>query len=161
MSKNNNTRKSSTTSFKQSMRNVAREMRKNFVITTYKKSFDDFATGINELKGISSVAANILGVEEELTPTTASQKVMDAFANHFPSVESGENIFWSVDISASKCVVKTNEYVSFGWKYRYNKDRKTGKVTISDIEMQVTILRENPEVTKAATDAGWKAILNK
>ena len=161
MSKNNQGRKSSTTSFKQSMKNVAKELRKNFVITTYKKSFDSFSAGINELREISEVAAKILGVEEELTPTTAAQKVMDEFANNFPSVEDGQNIFWSVDISASRCVIKTNDYVSFGWKYRYNRDRKTGETTISDIEMQITILQENPDITKAATDADWKAVLNK
>ena len=166
MSKNykqNNAKRKSYTgnSFKQSMRNVAKELRKNFIITTYKKSFDDFSAGIDELRGMSSVVLDVLGKEEELTPTTAAKKVMDSFANNFPSAEDGENIFWSVDISASRCMIKTDKHISFGWKFRYNRDRSTGECTISDIEMQITILRENQDITDEATANGWTAVLNK
>lgn len=152
--------KRSNINFKQKMKNVAREMKSNFVVTTYKKTFDSFSAGIDELRTTCPLAATILG-DGELTTTTSARKLLGAFNDKFPCLESGENVFWALDISASRCLLKTNEHVSFGWKYRYTRDKETGKYSISEIEMQVTIMKQNDTITTAATEAGWEAIPNK
>ena len=145
--------------FKNQLKNVSREMRRNFTITTYQKAFDDFAAGIDELRSIDPFIASILG-EEELTPDTAAKKMIEAYTNNVPSLENRENIFWSLNSSATKCIVKTNNYISFGWQFKYNAKNKE-EVELSNIVMKVTILRENQEITSKAKELGWEEIPNK
>lgn len=159
--KKNNFKQNQNDNFKNKMKNISKEMKSAFKITTYTKEFESFEDGINEMCDISTYINTIFSGESVSTPTEASKVLYDLVAENFPDVTEGKNMFWSINMAANKCVVKTNSYISFGWTLKYKRNPETKQNEISNIKMQIAILREDADITRLANELGWSSSENK
>lgn len=123
-------------------------------VSTYTKQYDIFENGIVDLRDLGGVFADILYVDGyEDTPDVAADKMLEAFQNHFPTVE--KNRFWSLNISSTRCMLKTDQKVSFGWKFKYRYDKESETTNISDIEFTITLFGDQGELEENLVNNGW------
>lgn len=123
-------------------------------IRTYKKTFQSFSDGVEELKKISTVAVDIIGNAKN-TPEEVSMAMFNAIADNFPTISNNGNVFWSINISTNRCIIKTDKKLSFGWKMKYDYDRETRTNSIFDIEFIITDFGCSNEISEKALRSGW------
>lgn len=105
-------------------------------ITTYKKEFDNFNDALKSLINVSPVIAEIF--TEDMTIKQASQRALELITDNFPSIEDGENIHYSINLSSNKCVIKTKDKISFGWLITYHLDKKEKVAVIDKVTATIT-----------------------
>lgn len=160
-SKNNyrgKTKNTKSGDFRKDLKSISKQMKKEkFQIKTYTKEFETFEEGIKELMDLNPDILSILGTDVPESPAEAASRMFDCVASNFPNPETGENIFWSINLSANRCVIKTNMFISFGWKLKYTKAAEgEEKNTLTDISMQISLLKENKDLTDNLTELDWK-----
>lgn len=131
-------------------------------VKAYTKKVDTFKEAINELKSTYPLFNDILFFEEgeEITPLTASLKMMDTFNENFPSITDNVNHLFSINVSSTRCILKTDRRVSFGWKFKYHHDKETGVNEIYDVELMVTTFGTIDLLTPVLENNGWECTFN-
>lgn len=129
------------------------------VVKSFKKVFDNFEDGIRELQVMYPLFNEILhfSEDEDITTDEASNRMVDAFCNNFPSVYL--NQFWSINVSSNRCTLKTNKRIAFGWKFSYHKVVSTEypdtDVELKDIEFIINIFGDNEILEDIIKDYQW------
>lgn len=135
-----------------------RKPAERFEPVTYTKQFDTFKDGIDELKMMYPLFNEIItlnGEYDPLTPADAMACMTQTFMDNLPDVNENENLFWAINASATRCVIKTNHKISFGWKYHYNTkaDQK-----VYDVEFTITLLGPADKILSASLKNGWTVV---
>lgn len=125
-------------------------------IRTYTKQFDVFEDALSELLAISVTAAEIIG-EGITTPDDASMQMFNYIANNYPTADNRRTLHNSINMSSTRCYVKTCNGVSFGWKLKYKYDRETATVSYNSIEMTIIDFNEDVDVLESANYYGWES----
>lgn len=106
-------------------------------ITNYEKHFNDFASMIIELKSIHPEIDLIFGIMEEdaITPVDSILCLIDYCSNgRIPDALTGANLPCALSFSANRASVKTMHFISFGYNFKYNRDKE-----ITDIVANVAV----------------------
>lgn len=129
--------------------------RKAPVIETYTKEFDAFVFGLTDLKEVNETCESILSDASNIDEAT--NRMVDVFVHHLPSIAAHENTLWSINVASTRCILKTDQRIAFGWKIKYEKDA-AGDTVLTDIEFQVTLFGNTNDVVKTRTaleNLGW------
>ena len=102
-------------------------------IKNYEKRFETFASMIEDLKSlhpeIDFIFKSLNENEYKATPVNAIFCLIDYVNdNRVPDVDTRSNLPIALSIAANKASLKTTNFVSFSWSFKYNKDN-----TITDI----------------------------
>ena len=123
-------------------------------VTYYSSSTTDFMKGINEMRDNCDEVAKIIGDVEVLSIPEATELLTKNFLEHVPSLEEKKNLMWSLNVSSTRCILKTGNKVTFGWKLKYNKSKEG--INISEIVFQITLFGQKvEEVGPAFDDLNW------
>lgn len=137
------------------------EKREKPVITTYEKYVTNFEEGINELAKLHPYIAEVMQFNEgeEVNPYYASSCMFNAFNNNYPDIEFGKNALWALNISANRCILKTNHKITFGWRLKYKYDRNTRTSEIIDVCMVITAFGDDVLTDQdKMTENGWTIV---
>lgn len=150
---NNNRPKTRMSSFKEAKKYVPK-----FIPTTYTKCFVTFDEAISEMVEANQVIENIIKSGEYYVPEAVSAKMVDYFQKNFPVVGTETQIV-SIICSGSRCSLKTREYVAFGYRYKYSKDKETEEITLSNIEAEITLYKENQLTSDFLEMSNWVEVM--
>lgn len=126
------------------------------IVTYYSQPTDDFMKGIQEMRSGCDIIADIIPFENR-TVDDVIESILDEFKYNVPSLETGEDLMWSMNISSTRCVLKTDKKISFGWKLKYDKVPGRKRKRIKEVVMQVTLFGDDMIEAFGAnyTDIGW------
>ena len=136
-------------------------------IKNYEKHFETFASMINELKSlhpeVDYIFTNLSKENFDPTPVNAIFCLIDYVnGGRVPDVNTRANLPVALSFAANKASLKTMNFVSFSWSFKYNKDN-----TITDIVANfVTYSRGNNDSEELVNtiniltnkENGWKDI---
>lgn len=128
------------------------------IVETFEKKFDVFSEGIKALGELHPYIGAIFGVEEgkKLSPYDAAGIMADELNAHFPDIEYGKNTRWSLNLSSTRCILKTSDRISFGWKLKYNYDRVNHITTITEVTIVITAFGTDVlNNQRTLTEDGW------
>lgn len=124
-------------------------------VRTYSKMFQNFNDGLGQLMEICQVAYDIIE-DADISPEEASSRMFNAIADNFPSIDDRNSSFWSINLSSTRCYIKTNLKVSFGWKFKYHYDVVSKYNVIENIEMTITDFDESETIRAMAEEYDWQ-----
>lgn len=127
-------------------------------VKTYSKKMDSFVDAIEELRNTYPFFNDILNFAEgeEITPKTASEKMLEEFDTNFPSVTDHRNQLYAINISSTRCILKTDKRVSFGWKFKYQYNNETETCDIYDVTLTVTTFGDVDLLTQVLDKNKWE-----
>lgn len=134
-------------------------------IKNFEKKFETFEKMIEELKSLHSefnkLFAN-LGTDYETTPLNAIFCLVDYMNDgHIPNALTGDNLPCALSISANRASLKTTQFISFNWNFKYNRDKEITDVTANVAVYMRDKNTEELEYTLSKlsnTENGWKDI---
>lgn len=143
-----------------------KQQRSKFEPVTFKKSFDAFDAGLNEVRSIDEYI-NCIFVDyedqERIDPITTTEEAKKAIVKdlleNIPEFNNADTKFQALNISSNKVSYKLSTGVSFGWKSTFNKEDSvtTYEFTITALTYsELKYLRETFE-----TMAGWEPVEKK
>jgi hypothetical protein len=150
------------TDFAKKLNNATREAHYKPKIeqTKYVKTFDTFSAGVDAMVGSSPAIDELLSnnglvFDGKLgfTVDNAMQAMLNIFTKNMPSFSERKNIHYDLSISANKCSIKTDKFVSFGW---YIKTNWKDGVPESSYIFHVIIFGENEDLVNSLLDTGWE-----
>lgn len=135
-------------------------------ISTYVKKVHDLMEVEKEVESLSNIHMIIgacIGGKGITTLEELREEMIKTFLENQPDLTKGENMFWQIEASSSKCILKTSSNVSFGYKLKYkkNEDDTEEKFVIDKeegIEFTVVLFRENTESEEKLFAAGYKKL---
>ena len=131
------------------------------IITMYTKRIHtaDLENEIEIMAAIHPVIGVCLGCKDITTIDGIRNEMVKSFMENQPDIAAGENMFWQIEASSSKCILKTSSHISFGYKFKYKKNTEAGdKFVIDDsgIEFVIVLFKEDDNIEKALEAAGYK-----
>lgn len=139
---------------KKSYSNTERRNKVKIEQKKYIKTFDSFSDGMNALLNSSSDIEDILSKVNEsdriFDIEGAKMAILDIFVNNMPSLNRRENLHYDISMSANKCSIKTDRFVSFGWYIKRN-----GKNY--EYIFHITVFgTNNDQLVEVLLDNGWE-----
>ena len=103
--------------------NNKKPMRGKLNIVTYSKSYVNFEDGIKELCGTNSKIFNIFkdhtgSIVGHTSAAEVYKRISELMSENLPNPDTRENTLWEFKVSAANVHVKTNQFLSFGWKFK-------------------------------------------
>lgn len=139
--------------------------RKQKTIITYVKKVHgllDLDKEIEDLANVHPVIGTCIGGKAIITLTEMREEMVKEFLANQPDMVAGENMFWQIEASSSKCILKTSSNISFGYRFKYKKNEDVGDKFVIDldagIEFTVVLFRENELSEKKLVDAGYEKV---
>ena len=141
-----------------------KEKKPTMEIITFEKEFDDFGKGIKEMCEAHPYIRSIFedayyDTEDNPVPVEnlnideVADLMFKEFDSNFPLINSNTERY-SINMSANRCMLKTDKFIAFGYKFKYNN---TGEVY--DIVMTVTLFgkkKDNAGAFDKLEEMGWK-----
>ena len=103
--------------------NNKKPMRGTLNIVTYSKSYVNFEDGIKELCSTNSKIFNIFkdhtgSIVGHTSAAEVYKRISELMSENLPNPDTRENTLWEFKVSAANVHVKTNQFLSFGWKFK-------------------------------------------
>lgn len=134
----------------------------------YKKRFENFSDGVNEMRTISSIFNELVesfyydvidndGKIEEFSPDDLAMCFYDYIRdNKFPSIHLKDTRFWSISVAANKLYIKTGYKITFGWQFKYKRDQSSGEYVADTYDFVISDIGNDDEIKNIALDLGWE-----
>lgn len=129
-----------------------------------KGEFDDFGEGLAALCTFHEDVNDIFKCNHPDDPEShtylevqeAVKLALDFINTNTPDLLDKKNIHCSLNLTSNKCMIKTENFVSFGWEIFYTVEK--GKAVIDYTTFTFVILNGNEELANTFVNSGWNMV---
>jgi hypothetical protein len=124
--------------------------------TKYIKTFQNFEDGIKEMINFSGDIDDLLrdSAYEIYNPDGAMAAVLEVFTSHMPSSITRENLHYDINLSANRCSLKTDRFLSFGWFIKSTR-QQDNTYKVEYIFQIITFGERQDALAESLLNAGW------
>lgn len=120
----------------------------------YVKRFDNVFDGFSSMMNCSKDINDLTAAVNDRVPETvdeAMDMMLSIFTGHMPSYDTKKNMHYDVNLSANKCSLKTDRYISFGWFVKNDWEQNT-----TEFIFHVTVFGDKKELIEQLLNNGWE-----
>lgn len=123
----------------------------------YVKIYDNFINGLDAMLDICPVISELFREVNEYPPVSidnAMDIMLNIFTNHIPSFDTKNNMHYDISLSANRCSLKTDKFVSFGWYVKTIKSMDS--LPDTKFIFHINVFGHNEELVRNLIDNKWK-----
>ena len=136
--------------------------KERFEPQTYKVHVTDvndaWQAALDVLLGLDVPIINEI-LEPGLDIDGATRAMLNAYLENQPQLMTGTNFFWTISTTATKCTIKTDQFVTFGWNVRdYLRANRDYEANIKGVDLFVTLHRPDNTIADMLSMNGFELL---